>query len=170
MDLLLAPAHGVNDVVPLDHPYARSIAVTRMLLYDCVDSANAAAIWPQVLLIAAAINPYLSAARVDPLWKALGTSKCLRKLPSEYAVWLRLFRAVGARDGATSAREAESLLRTKKRPPAEIEYLALVAATGYLASGESEAARRVLEATADGFSPDHRHLPWFVLLRDLAGA
>ena len=168
VDLLIDAARGTNNPIPPGHAYAPSIAVTRMMLFDCVNPGNASVTWDEVLVIASAVNPYLSPTRVDPLWKALEASRCLRNLPPEYTGWLKLFRAVGARDGPACVREAEALLQTKNRTTVELEYLVLAVAAGYLASDNPSAARRVLDAAADEIPAKHRQSPWFVLLRNLA--
>ena len=169
VDLLVVAAHGKDEPIPPRHPYAQSIAITRMLLTDCVHLGNTAVAWDHVLTIAMLVNPYLPAARADPLWKTMGESACLQKMPPAYRMWLRLFRSVANRDATAIARDAEALIAEREKTSAQIEYLVLAASTGYLATGNVADARRILKSAFSVMPLPIQQLPWFVLLGDLAG-
>ena len=67
-------------------------------------------------------------------------------------------------------RNAEPLLDVRDKTPAQIEFLVLAVATGYLAQHDFNNARAVLNDAIPALAPGRKDLPWFVDLRRATGA
>lgn len=101
-----------------------------------------------LLDIASAVNPYLPASRLAPLWDTLANQPGYYALSERTRDWFALHRAVGARDAATMATLAARLIETTPRDQisqAEASYLLAAGLTGCLANGDKDKARVLLE-------------------------
>jgi hypothetical protein len=106
-----------------------------------------------IAFFSAGVIPYLSVDDNAAIWKKLGIDRCLPALPQHEKDWLSLFKAVGARDAQSMAREARVLLAGRKKLVGEGgRYLLAAGMLGSVASGDMEGARELWNNFEAGFT------------------
>jgi len=101
-----------------------------------------------LLNLASAVNPYLPASRLAPLWETLASQPGYSALSELTRNWFALHRAVGSRDAAAMVNLATHLLETTPKEQLstqEASYLLTAGLTGALAQGDQKQAYALLE-------------------------
>ena len=90
------------------------------------------------------MSPFLPPEQAVLPWDRIMASPCFAELHAFQREWVRLFRAVAARDGARMAQLAASLLTRQSDIGTDVrEYLVVAGMAGYLSIGDREAAHRL---------------------------
>jgi predicted membrane-bound spermidine synthase len=115
----------------------KNLELTKMRNLDCI-GGETPDIWIHALFdVAGAVNAGLPPAEADAIWSRFERAPCTRRLAAEEQTWLRLFRAVGARDAAAMARHADDLLaRDRAFTARHKRYLLTASLVGNILSGE----------------------------------
>ena len=123
-----------------------------------------------VLRVAQEMNPYLPVGETLRVWDLMIESPCFGTLHEFQRRWLRLFRAVGARDTVRMAELGALLLATQAELSNDArEYLLMASMTGYLAGRQHQHAGQLWHWYADRI-PRAASKPAFRLLRCHAAA
>jgi len=140
----------------------------RSLQAGCADPApDERAFLGDLIRLAASTNPYLRGPQLEQMWDNVATIMCDDRLSPRVADWLRLHRAVAARDSATMSDLAGRLLKNPDtQDPREVEYLIAAGMTGSLAVDDRTTAR-VFAMRATTLYPPGTAPPFYldVLLR-----
>ncbi len=124
-----------------------------------------------LLDIASAVNPYLPASRLTPLWDHLANQPGYSLLSESTRDWFALHRAVGSRDAVAMAAMASHLIETTpkdKLSAQEASYLLTVGLTGYLAINDKAKAGALLEIFVKQQIPvDNKPLYLLLLLQQI---
>src|SRR5258708_6702534 len=125
------------------------------------------------LHVAQAVNPYLAWEDLEPLWSRVDAARCVPALHPFRGRWLALFRAVAPRNAVRISQPAAALLAMQETGLEAREYLLMAAMTGYVATGNREAALRVWQAHGERArkvaAPAFRLLRCHARLDDCAG-
>lgn len=111
-----------------------------------------------LLNLASAVNPYLPASQLAPLWETLASQPGYAALSELTRNWFALHRAVGSRDAPAMASLAAHLLETTPKEQLsaqEASYLLTAGLTGALAQGDQKQAYALLEI----FSKQQKPIP-----------
>jgi predicted membrane-bound spermidine synthase len=161
---VLAPRRP-DSVARDDATVSQFAVVTRAVFVDCLPLDATEALWDQVVLFAAKVNPVLPRTVAGPLWAKLATSDCAAKLSAKSRTWVALFRAVGERDPVRMASLADQLLEARGNSSLQLEYLIAAAATGLLVQSDRSGARAVLEPASKVIPAVRAQQPWMDFLR-----
>lgn len=148
-----------NPPEPLAMPRAlqKDLELASLRALDCWDPARHDVWLHSLFQVAIVVNPFLAPEESGAIWKRFETAGCYGTLPRQYKLWIALFKAVGARDGAEMAGLAEQLFAMPSALPAESRrYLLTAAMTGYLAQNKPEEAVRAWERYSPRISSDDR--------------
>jgi predicted membrane-bound spermidine synthase len=139
-DFYLAPKLPLPVAIPAE--LEKNLELSKMRGLDCV-GAEAPDIWVQALFtVARTINSGLPPGEADAVWSRFEQAPCYRRLGAQEQTWVRLFRAVGARDAAAMARHADELLgRGKELSTSHKQYLLTASLVGNILSGELDRAQ-----------------------------
>jgi hypothetical protein len=144
-DIMAAPqpAAAPTAIAPLEV----SARLSRLWAHQCKGEISYAQALPHLLALAQEVTPHLHPDDARQLWGSVVDSPCARALPADERVWLDLFAASGARDGATMARLGSVVLerdRVSRNPGSEYAFLSAV--TGLLCTGDNERAKALMAA------------------------
>jgi spermidine synthase len=120
----------------------KNLELTKLRGLDCLDVAGID-IWVHSLFqVARAINPLLDPADADAIWSRFERAPCYeRHAPSDQA-WVQLFRAVGRRDAAAMAQQADALLAANQPLSSRgRHYLLTASLAGNILSGALDRAQ-----------------------------
>lgn len=88
--------------------------------------------------------PYLTSAELDAVWLHLETDKGTQHLTTGEAQWLRLFKAIGNRQGKQIYRTAIELIENGgKHSVGTEDFLVFFSMTGALMTGDKQEAQRI---------------------------
>lgn len=121
-----------------------------------------------LLNLASAVNPYLPASQLAPLWETLASQPGYSALSELTRNWFALHQAIGSRDAAAMASLAAHLLETTPKEQLsaqETSYLLTAGLTGALAQGDQKQAYALLEI----FSKQQKPIPELPLYLKLLG-
>ncbi len=127
----------------------KDLELVKLRLLEC-RAAREEDVWLHSLMqLARTMNPFLEAAEAGAVWARIQSSPCHADLHAFQRRWIALFAALGARDAAASAVQAETLLATQPDLSAESrEFLLAAAMAGHVAAGERARARALWERHA----------------------
>ncbi len=95
-----------------------------------------------VVRVSGALVAELSPQDLDPIWAALASTPCSKRLSPQEGEWLDFLQAVGQRDGARMAASAERILTDEPEIDSQSKrYLVAAALLGDLAQGKAAEAR-----------------------------
>jgi spermidine synthase len=141
-DFLLGPRRPSPDRVPTQ--LQKDLDLLRVRLIECRDPREFDVWIHSAVRVAALINPHLSPDDAGAVWTRVQASPCYPSLRGPQREWVKLLRAVAARDAARMALVAEGLLATEVGLSTEArEYLLMAAMSGRLASREPGQALRL---------------------------
>lgn len=135
-------------------PYAMEMsgAFLASALSDCSETTEDRALQLALHELACSVNPFVTPARADELWRAVRRKLCLpQRTRAEY--WLALYRAVGVRDFPSMLHFAERLLEKGRLGPSDTRY-AYVLSAGLLGAWQrsgASGARTFMSRAAPGF-------------------
>ncbi len=135
------PALAPGAIAPLEV----SARLARLWAARCKGESSYLQALPHLLAVAQEANPHLHADEALRVWRTLGESACARGLSAEERLWIDLFTATGARDGAAMVRVGMRILegdRTSRNQGSEYAFLAAV--TGLVCTGQNERARELM--------------------------
>jgi hypothetical protein len=144
---------------PLAMPRAlqKDLELASLRALDCWDPARHDVWLHSLYQVALAVNSFLPPEDTAAIWRRFESAGCYGSLPQQYKLWIALFKAVGARDGANMTALAERLLaRPGDLPPESRRYLLAAAMTGYLAQNKPREATQAWERYAPSLSRDER--------------
>jgi predicted membrane-bound spermidine synthase len=148
-----------NPPEPLAMPRAlqKDLELASLRALDCWDPARHDVWLHSLFQVAIAVNPFLPPQDTGAIWQRFESAGCYGSLPQQYKLWIALFKAVGARDGAGMASLAEQLFTIPSDLPSESRrYLLTAAMTGYLAQNKPGAAVQAWDHYAPTISRDER--------------
>jgi len=148
-----------NPPEPLAMPRAlqKDLELASLRALDCWDPARHDVWLHSLFQVAIVVNPFLAPEESGAIWKRFETAGCYGSLPQQYQLWIALFKAVGARDGADMASLAEQLFAKPSGLPSESRrYLLTAAMTGYLAQNKPREAVQAWERYSPQISSDER--------------
>ena len=135
----------------------KDLELASLRALDCWDPAKHDVWLHSLFQVAIVVNPFLSPQDTGAIWKRFETAGCYGSLPQEYKLWIALFKAVGARDGAGMASLSEKLFAQRGNMTTENRrYLLTVAMTGYLAQGKAQDALKFWDSHSPGISRDDK--------------
>ncbi|MFH1045016.1 MAG: fused MFS/spermidine synthase [Pseudomonadota bacterium] len=132
-----------NPPEPMAMPRAlqKDLELASLRALDCWDPSRHDVWLHSLFQVAVVVNPFLAPEETGAIWKRFETTGCYGSLPQAYKLWIALFKAVGARDGAAMAKLAEQLFAKPSDLPSESRpYLLTAAMTGYLAQNKPHEA------------------------------
>jgi predicted membrane-bound spermidine synthase len=148
-DFLLRPRPPVAEAVP--HELQQDLELVKLRLVECREPRELDAWTKSALRVAKALNPYLAADDLAPVWARIMGSACYEQLDEFQRRWIALFQAVGARNAARMAELATPLMATERPLIADArEYLLLAAMTGLVASGHNAKALELWKKYGEG--------------------
>jgi len=123
---------------------ARRLLITGQSMHTCGD-AHATELWlDSVYEVVGATFPHLQPQETEEIWQRWKSSDCYTRLTRAQKESMALFRAVGRRDSAVMATNAERLLQANSAGGSEqVRYLLSVGMLGYLADGRPKEAQRL---------------------------
>jgi len=132
---------NLETAVPERAAWAALLA--RLVARDC-PTEDTEELWlNSVFQLARALNPYLPADRLSPIWSFLNAADCSETLPPLSQAWLSLFQAVAARNAIAMGELAARML--DQHGPALVgdrrDYVLGAGLLGYLAQGSPSRAR-----------------------------
>jgi len=160
-DFLLRPRAPMPEAIPRE--LQKDLELVKLRLIECREPRELDVWLHSALRVAQALNPFLAADDLAPIWTRIMGSACYAALADFQRRWIALFQAVGARNAARMAELAAPLVATAEPLVAEArEYLLMAAIAGYVASGEKP---RALELWAKYGEGTRAARPAFRLLR-----
>ena len=144
---------------PMAMPRAlqKDLELASLRALDCWDPARHDVWLHSLFQVAVAVNAYLPVEETAAIWRRFESAGCYGSLPQPYKLWIALFKAVGARDGANMSELAVRLFATPGDLPAESRrYLLIAAMTGYLAQNKPRVAIEAWERYAPSMSREDR--------------
>ncbi|MDW8468317.1 MAG: hypothetical protein RML56_04190 [Burkholderiales bacterium] len=140
-DYLLAPVAPPPERI--GSALQKDLELVKLRLLEC-RAPRDGDVWLHALLqVARQMNPFLAAEEARAVWARIQGSPCHAALFAFQRRWIALLAALGARDGASIAAQAETLLATQLDLSAESrEFLLAAAMAGALAAGDPARARR----------------------------
>jgi len=151
-DYLLGRIPVIADTTVADR-LRQDATAFRARLAECAESA---AFMDGAFRMAVALNPHLPPAQAAGLWDAILERPCMAGFGAGGQEWLRLFRAVAARDAAGMAGHGANLVRNARNLPAgPAEYALGAAMLGLIREGRRDEAL----ALWNGFAPRLLHGP-----------
>lgn len=143
-DYLLRPAPPEPERIA--STLQKDLELVKLRLIEC-RAPRDEDVWLHGLMhVARTMNPFLDAEDARAVWTRIQGSPCHVMLYAFQRRWIALFAALGARDGAAAAAQAETLLATQPDLSAESrEFLLAAAMAGALAAGEPKRARALWE-------------------------
>jgi predicted membrane-bound spermidine synthase len=157
---------GAKPPVPRGIPaeLEKNLELSKMRGLECVD-AQTFDVWLHSLFqVARTVNPVLDPAEADAVWSQFERAPCYKRLAIEDQRWLRLFRAVGARDARAMASLADEILASgRELPPGQRQFLLTASLTGNILAGQLDRAQAAWDkhsgdAARNGLSLDLRLL------------
>jgi len=143
----------------------KDIELASLRALDCRDPGRHDVWLHSLLQVAIATNPFLAPEDAGAIWQRFENSGCYGSLAPQYKLWIALFKAVGARDGASMANLAEQLFATDAHLPSDSRCFLLSAAmTGFLAQQRPQDALRIWTRYSPLISRDERAQLVFRLL------
>jgi len=122
----------------------KDLELASLRALDCRDPGGHDVWLHSLLQVAMATSPFLTPADAGAIWRRFENTECYGSLPPRYKLWIALFKAVGARDGASMASLAERLFAADTQlPPESRRYLLTAAMTGFLAQQQPQEALRI---------------------------
>jgi hypothetical protein len=140
----------------------------RLLLRECVSAPMTAALWDEMINLAAVVNPWSHPERAEAFWRQAAKSPCLARLPARYRTWLELFAAVGARDPERMTALGIALLEAGELTPQQREFAVLSSLSGSLVRSDQASAQRITTTWMPLLTQEQRNSPAFRALRSLA--
>lgn len=142
---LVDPRPPIPEAVP--RQLEKDLELVKLRLIEC-RSPRDQDVWLHSLVrVAQALNPYLSHDDLSAVWRSIAGAPCFAALKDYQQVWIALFRAVAARDGAGMAAIATELLRHPSDLGNEArDYLVMAAMAGNIAAGRRDAALEIWNA------------------------
>jgi hypothetical protein len=148
-EFLLRPRPPAPEAVP--HELQQDLELVKLRLVECREPRELDAWTRSVLRVAKALNPYLAADDLAPVWARIMGSACYEQLDEFQRRWIALFQAVGARNAARMAELATPLMATERPLVADArEYLLLAAMTGLVASAQNAKALELWNKYGEG--------------------
>jgi spermidine synthase len=143
-DYLLRPAPPEPERI--SSALQKDLELVKLRLIEC-RAPRDEDVWLHGLMhVARTMNPFVDAEDARAVWARIQGSPCHGTLYAFQRRWIALFAALGARDGASAAAQAETLLATQPDLSAESrEFLLAAAMAGALAAGEPQRARTLWE-------------------------
>ncbi len=119
----------------------KDLEVTKLRLIECREPREQD-LWIHSLLnVARIVNPYLAPAEAAPVWARFAAASCHAALRDYQRLWIALFEAVAARDGARTASLARQILEGQTDLNADArEYLLVAGMAGAIASADRAGA------------------------------
>jgi hypothetical protein len=159
-DYLLGRIPAIADPTVADR-LRQDATAFRARLAECHESA---AFMDGAFRMAVALNPHLPPRQAAGVWDAILAQPCVDGFGAGGREWLRLFRAVAARDAASMSGHAANLVRGARNLPAgPAEYALGAAMLGLIGEGRREEAL----ALWNGFGPQLLHGPPSTVLQVL---
>ena len=125
--------------------------LVRVLALECAHPGHTASL-AQLFTVADALLPYLTPDEASTLWNRLRSAPCYARLDESRRDWVSLFAAIGERNAAGMARQAEAMLR--RDGAARRDYLLATAVIGRLSGGERDRAAALWRKYAKGAVSD----------------
>jgi hypothetical protein len=163
-DYLLRPAPPEPERI--SPALQKDLELVKLRLIEC-RAPRDEDVWLHGLMnVARTMNPFLDAEEARAVWTRIQTSPCHGSLYAFQRRWIALFAALGARDGAAAATQAETLLATQQPLSADgREFLLAAAMAGAIASGDAKRARTLWEHYAPSLPLAATGRPLMRLLR-----
>lgn len=139
---------------------ARDYALVRGWIAACAFPAEAAG-WDPIVHVASHMNAALDAPTARAFWTELANGPCRSRLSAAQHEWLRLFAAVGAREGRETAKHARTVLAQPVMTIDGRTYATLAAAAAHQSMWQLDEAREVLEAQRAKLPSGAGTAPWF---------
>jgi predicted membrane-bound spermidine synthase len=124
-------------------PVQRAWANARGLYQQCVDAGSREEAASAVHLIAAAIVADLRPPELVAVWDALDTLPCMEIMRSEDEAWMRLYRAIGAREAEAVVAVGDPLLAdgsVEHLGRARLRYLVASVMAAHIGLGNAQVA------------------------------
>ena len=126
-------------------PMEASARLARLWAAHCRTEASYPQALPHLLTLAREATPHLHPDAARAAWSRIADTPCARALSPEERVWLELFTATAARDGASMARAGMRILETDRASRnLGSEYAFTATLAGLLCLGDHERARTLL--------------------------
>lgn len=147
-DFFLAPQRPVPVGIPAE--FEKNLELARMRGIECVDTKGFD-VWVQSLLpVARTVNAVVEPPDAEAIWSRFAGAPCFAALAAEEQQWVRLFRAVGNRDAAAMAGQADGLLAAgRELTPSQRVYLLRASLTGNILQGALDRASAAWERNAE---------------------
>jgi spermidine synthase len=147
-DFLLASERPTPVGIPAD--LEKNLELARMRGIECLETKSFD-IWVQSLFhVARTVNVAVEPAEADAIWSRFETAPCFRRLQDEDQAWVRLFRAVGNRDAAAMAGQADALLATAAElTPSQRVFLLRASLAGNILTGGLDRAQAAWDGNAE---------------------
>ncbi len=119
----------------------KDLELVKLRLFECRQPRELDVWLHSAVRVARAINPYLAADDVAPVWGHVMAGPCYATLRGFQRRWIELFRAVAVRDAAFMAEVGIELLASQSDAGSEArEYLLMATMSGLIATGKKERA------------------------------
>lgn len=119
----------------------KDLELVKLRLIECREPRELDVWLHSAVRVAQALNPYLAAQDVAPVWARIASSACYGTLHAFQRRWIELLRAVAWRDAQRMAQLASELLDTQTQLGVDArEYLLMAAMAGHVARGEGRQA------------------------------
>ncbi len=147
-DFFLSAERPIPVGIPAE--FEKNLELSRMRGIDCVDTKGFD-VWVQSLLpVARTVNAVVEPADAEAIWSRFAAAPCFARLPADDQEWVRLFRAIGNRDAAAMAGQADRLLATgRELTPSQRVYLLRASLAGNILDGSLDRASAAWERNAD---------------------
>jgi predicted membrane-bound spermidine synthase len=119
----------------------KNLELSKLRGLDCIGEAPD--IWVHALFqVARTVNSALPPAEADAIWAQFERAPCYRRLARDEQAWVKLLRAVGARDAAAMARHADDLLGAgRELTAANRQFLLTASLVGNILSARLDRAQ-----------------------------
>jgi predicted membrane-bound spermidine synthase len=120
----------------------KNLELSKMRGLDCI-GAETPDIWVHALFqVARTVNTALPPPEAEAIWSRFEQAPCYRRLAADEQTWVKLFRAVGARDAAAMARHADDLLgRNRELSTGRKQFLLTASLVGNILSAQLDRAQ-----------------------------
>lgn len=147
-DFFLSAERPIPVGIPAE--FEKNLELSRVRGIDCVDTKGFD-VWVQSLLpVARTVNAVVEPADAEAIWSRFAAAPCFTALSAEDQGWVRLFRAIGNRDAAAMAGQADRLLATgRELTPSQRVYLLRASLAGNILDGSLDRASAAWERNAD---------------------
>jgi spermidine synthase len=120
----------------------KNLEVAQLRLIECREPRERDVWLHSLQNVARTVNPYLPPDEASAVWVRIQSTPCHGVLHEFQRRWIALFAAVAARDAATIAALAGTLLATQSDLHRDArEYLVVAGMTGHLAAGQPQEAK-----------------------------